>query len=94
VVSVPRIYICVKDFHAETHDGGCETPVDFCRRCAGEADAESIKEALENMGFRLTVENVQEQFEIAGGFENDHPPYEEEDYKCDLCGELLDEYDN
>lgn len=91
---MPRIYICVEDYHASEHDGDCEQPVDFCRKCAGEADAESIKEALENMEFHLSVENIQEQFEHANGFEHDHPPYEEEDYKCDLCGELLGEYDN
>lgn len=91
---MPRIYICVKDFHAETHDGSCEIPVDFCRRCAGQADAESIKEALENQSFVLSIENVEEQFEIAGGFEHDHPPYEEENYKCDLCGDMLTEYDD
>jgi len=91
---MPRLYICVKDFHATEHDGGCEIPVDFCRRCAGQADAESIKEALENQSFVLSIENIEEQFETAGGFEHDHPPYEEEGYKCDLCGDLLGEYDN
>jgi len=91
---VPRIYICIEDFHAQDHDGSCEQPVDFCRKCAREATAEDIKEALENLGFRLSVENIEEQFETSGGFEHEHPPYEEEDYKCDLCGSLLNEYDN
>jgi hypothetical protein len=54
-------------------------PVDYCHRCYGAAKRAALAA-------------------IAAGAEHevdqDHPPYEENEYDCETCGRRLQEWDN
>jgi hypothetical protein len=85
---MPRSHVCThgyddKDFE---HDGDCEHPIDVCRDCARDWDevAETVADRL-----GLDVKYVSRNIAAEGGFEADHPPYDEEEYTCDVCGEPL-----
>lgn len=95
---MPRIYICIRDYHAKEHDGNCCMPYDFCKKCIRDMTADELLEVLRKDGYeRITIEGLEEQLEDAGrdGFGHDHPPYEDDPqfYTCAICSEELSEKD-
>ena len=63
----------------------CSDPIDFCKRCAPDED-----EASERYG------NLGDGPDGRGncfGYDEDHPPYSDCDYRCEECGETLTDED-
>jgi hypothetical protein len=61
-------------------------PLDFCRACAP-----TEQEAIQKFG------NLGDGPDDRGNcftYDEEHPPYEETDYKCIACGEGLNKSDN
>lgn len=60
-------------------------PLDFCQNCFPDEGW-----AIEEYG---DVGNGPDDRGNCFVYDDDHPPYENEDYKCCKCGEQLTEYD-
>lgn len=61
-------------------------PLDFCRQCAPTDEA-----ALEDFG---DLGDGPDGRGNCFSYDEDHPPYEETDYTCEICGEKLTAEDN
>jgi hypothetical protein len=69
---------------------GCTT-FDLCKGCAKEVDGLNLRD----INNKLEPQNGEPKGSyvlLAGDCE--HPPYEENDYSCVVCGEALTEKDN
>ena len=79
---MPRVYL--------QHTGEVEPnyPADFCIDC-WPADPQVCADIS-----GVSIEEAEECIEQCGKEGHDHPPYEDEDYCCEDCGEELTEKDN
>jgi hypothetical protein len=61
-------------------------PLDFCKACAPD-EQEAILE-FSNLG------DGPDDRGNCFGYDEDHPPYEHEEYTCETCGKILTAEDN
>lgn len=88
---MPRVEIIPRGwFESPYHKRGDGTPtVDVCRDCAYDLeDGETIRDA-----------DLAKQLDAAvgdtiGSVDCGAPPYSDDEYRCNMCGELLEDDDN
>jgi len=63
-------------------------PVDFCRECFPD-----LEDAQETYGLEAEGEGPDDRGDCFA-YEAEHPPYDECDYDCEICGERLGDDDD
>lgn len=102
---MPRIEIIPKDYNPNSGDGS--PTIDVCKTCAkafedggfvptvGDVEAAGFHTSVETKAVRKNVDKLRRQYSDAaiGSVDVDHPPYEEDDYRCECCGKPLGDSD-
>ena len=70
--------------------GDGSTTFDVCQTCADEVDGLSLRDISD----KLKPKNGEPSGSYCLTGEVEHPPYEDEEYFCEICGQKLRQEDN
>ena len=84
---MPRVYLNYRDENGACTGGG--DPIDLCRACWG-TRVDDLVEKYPS----IPAGTIEEDCREAGPEGDDHPPYCETDYDCEVCGARLEDFDD